>query len=394
MATDLASKRIVFVFEFLELGGAERQGLLLARHLKNAEGAEIHVVGLGMPGRAAELCEEHGIPWSILDCRWPSHGLIGKVPALLRFTHGLRSLRPDVVLPYTMLPNVLCGVVWRMTGARTCIWNQRDEGRGRMGRRLERLAVRGTPAYISNSRHGAGFLINDLGVPENRVSVIYNGVETEAARTDGSRWRRDLQLDDKVFAACMVANLHSCKDHAPLLRAWRTVADRLSAEKRSAVLLLAGRPAGNQDALKALAYDLELGKSVRFLGQVRDVAGLLAAADCGVFSSKLEGVPNAVLECMAAGLPVVGTDIPGIREAVGPEGLPWLAPPGDPDTLAKLVLRLASSPKLRAELGRDNRARVEKEFSPALMCQKMTAIIEGAIHNKGRLPKARVQPVG
>ena len=95
--------------------------------------------------------------------------------------------------------------------------------------------------------------------------------------------------------------------------------------------MLAGRPEGRRELLEVLARDLGLGERVRFVGDVDDVAGLLGASDVGVLSSTpLEGCPNAVIESMAAGLPVVGTDIPGVREALGDEGRPFLVAAEDP----------------------------------------------------------------
>ena len=115
-------------------------------------------------------------------------------------------------------------------------------------------------------------------------------------------------------------------------------------------------------------------RSVRFLGQVRDVSGLLQSVDLGLFASPIEGSPNAVLECMAAGLAVVGTDIPGIREAVGPDGAPYLAPPEDADRFAELVLLLARDAERRAQAGRANRRRIENCFSPRQMGARMASL--------------------
>ena len=72
---------------------------------------------------------------------------------------ALHRARPDAILSYTMRPNVLCGAVWRATGAAVCIWNQRDAGMQRLGRTLERWAVARVPSFASNSRPGADFLV-------------------------------------------------------------------------------------------------------------------------------------------------------------------------------------------------------------------------------------------
>jgi glycosyltransferase involved in cell wall biosynthesis len=179
----------------------------------------------------------------------------------------------------------------------------------------------------------------------------------------------------------MVATLSEYKDHATLVRAWLQVVDGLRGRGETPVLVLAGRFGQTQQALKALAFDLDLGKNVRFLGHVDDIAGLLGAVDLGVFSSRSEGSPNGVLECMAAGLPVVGTDEPGIREVIGPDGYPCLAPAGDADALAARILGLMDDPQARARLGTLNRARIEAEFSMRAMCERTASLIANALSN-------------
>ena len=177
----------------------------------------------------------------------------------------------------------------------------------------------------------------------------------------------------------MVANLHTNKDHETALRAWRSVVRSMADVGRNGVLLLAGRFDDTHLVLKALAHDLDLGRSVCFLGPVDDVSGLLACADIGVFSSRSEGVPNGVLECMAAGLAVAATDIPSIREAVGQQGSSFLSPPGDEASLAEQILKLAFDPSLRQRVGTANCLRIEQEFSPEEMYRRTVELIHGSL---------------
>lgn len=298
---------------------------------------------------------------------------------LWRFATELRRVRPDAVLPYTMYPNVVCGITWRWTGARTCIWNQRDEGIVRAEGMLERWAVHGTPWFVANSERGREFLVQKLHAAPRRVALIPNGVEAVVPLLDRAAWRSKLQVADDCFLACMVANLSPFKAHATLLMAWRMVVDRLSSLGRSAVLLLAGRRDGAYDSLAALTHDLRLNEDVRFLGHVADVSGLLSSVELAVLSSRSEGCPNSVLEAMAAGLAVVGTDTAGIRDALGIHSSSWLAPPGDADTLADRILRLALDPGLRATLGARNRMRVENEFSAPQTCARMVGLLSRAL---------------
>ena len=128
---------------------------------------------------------------------------------LARLALRLRRARPDVLLPYTTAPNVACGLVWRLTGAGACVWNQRDLGIDRLPGWLERRAVRSVSAFVANSRTGADYLMRALSVPAEQVHVVRNGVSA------GVRRRRPSQsmacpvgVREADLVACMAAHLH------------------------------------------------------------------------------------------------------------------------------------------------------------------------------------------
>jgi glycosyltransferase involved in cell wall biosynthesis len=370
----LQGRRIVFLLGNLELGGAERQALILARYLAAREQALVQVWGFNKTGPVAEICERHGLPWRMIP--YPFNGTRrDRIRGLIRVCSALRQTRPAILLPYTLGPNIVCGLIWRWTGARACVWNQRDEGIVPYGSPAARSAAKRTPRFIANSEGGARFLIEKLLVDEAKVTVIHNGIETAAPELDRRAWRERLAVDDRSFVACMVANLHALKDHVTLLHAWRKVVNEFENNGRSPLLVLAGRHDGAYESLAALAADLKLDGTVRFAGHVSDVSGLLGAADVSVFSSRSEGCPNGVLESMAAGLPVAGTDIDGIRGVVGPAGAQFLTPAGDADSLAGVLLKLAKDPELCARNGAQNRERGRERYDALRMCKETVDVL-------------------
>ena len=379
----LKGRRIVFVLGNLELGGAERQALILARYLSEHEQAIVEVWGFNKSGPVAEVCQQYGLPSRVIPYPF-TESRFSRLKALLRVGRALRRAKPDILLPYTFGPNVVCGLVWRWTGARACVWNQRDEGIVPFTSPSVRWAARQTPRFVSNCDAGARFLVQKLGVEAKKVTVIRNGVETVARQFDRGVWRERLAVDDRCFVACMVANLHAHKDHATLLRAWRNVLREFEANgdghaagnKRSAVLVLAGRRDGAYESLAALASELKIDDSVRFLGAVADVPGLLNAVDVSVFSSRSEGCPNAVLESMAAGLPVAGTNVEGIREVVGARGTQFLAPVEEAEALSEVLIKLAKDPALRARVGAENRERIREKYDSLRMCEETAALLK------------------
>jgi hypothetical protein len=128
-------------------------------------------------------------------------------------------------------------------------------------------------------------------------------------------------------------------------------------------LLVVGRNDGIQDQLQRRVDDLGLTKRVHFLGSRRDIPALLAAADIGLLVSHQEGFSNAILEGMAAGLPMIVTDVGGNAEAVqdGKTGL--VVPARDPDRLAAAIVKLSNDPAARAAFGRSGQHRVRDCFS-------------------------------
>lgn len=372
-------KRIIIFLENLELGGAERQAMLLARHLKQVEQADVQVWGIKSPGTVRDLCAADGIPWRLLP--WPTgRSTLHRLFGVARCALALRQAKPDVLLPYTAWPNVICGLAWRWTGAATCIWNQRDEGIALTGRAIERRAVANTPHFVANSRAGADFLSKTYGLTETKVQVIHNGVQLVPAKRSRGEWRARLNAAPERLFVCMIANLTHFKDHPTLLRAWQQVVRKVP----QAQLLLAGRFDQAHDSIQALVQELHIDNSVEFLGQVDDIAGLLGVCEVLVHSSRSEGSPNAVLEAMAAGVAVVATDIVGIRDALGPDGAAYLASPGDADSLAQKLIALLQNPIERSALTELMRQRIQTEFAPQTMCLRMVAMMKDGILGKVR----------
>jgi glycosyltransferase involved in cell wall biosynthesis len=181
----------------------------------------------------------------------------------------------------------------------------------------------------------------------------------------------------------MLAHFHAGKDHRTLLHAWRRVVDQLAEGGPNPVLLLAGRPAGSENSVKALAYDLDLRDHVRFLGDVDDVTGLLTAVELAVFSSRSELFGRGATEPMSAGLPVVGTDVPGIREPAGDVGAPFLAPPGDDETFAEMIVGFARDPALRARVGAANAELMKGRQSAEVTWKLYATLIASALAGHG-----------
>ncbi|MBN1630768.1 MAG: glycosyltransferase family 4 protein [Thermoleophilia bacterium] len=384
----LSRLRVLIVNQSLEMGGAERQSLYLARYLKDELGSEVHVWGSHLPGLAMQRCQEWGIECRIVPMFYDSLFATFSVGAS-RFVRECKRLRPSIILPYTHPANVMCALAWRLTGAGACVWNQRDPGQQRFALPLEKLAVKATPYFVANSCEGAAFLTDELGAAPDLVRVVRNGVPTSQDLPTRHEARREFGFPEDTLIACMVANLHSGKDHTTLVTAWKQVKDELATAGHRSLLVLAGRDGGEQERLVRLAEELELDAAdILYMGQMSQPNRLFRAADLCVQSTKHEGCSNAVLEAMSLGLPVVGTDLGSMRETLGENFSEWLAPPYDASGLARRIIRLLLDEELRHRVGRENRERANRLFSLEAMCENMTNLIASIAQEK-RIPPGR-----
>jgi len=369
---DWRGRTILLVLRTLAMGGTERQVGYLAPWLRGETGARVVVWALERGGPLAARLAGRGVEWELRRGILEHRG-VAKLAALLGLLRHMRRLQPDAILSFNDLPNKVCGALWPWSKAGICVWNQRDEGREVTGRFLERRALLQVGVFTANSRQGAEFLTGKFGVAAERITLIPNGVRLDPPGRSRDEWRAGMGVGPRAVLAAMIANLHHFKDHETLLRAWALAAAAGGGDAPH--LALAGGPGDTFPMLLDLRRSLGLENSVHFIGPTDDVSGLLAASDIGVFSSRLEGMPNGVLECMAAGLPVVATRIAGIAAALG-EDYPLLVPPADAKALADGLRALIGDERLRRLLGERNQLRAREEFSPAAMGMRFASILE------------------
>jgi glycosyltransferase involved in cell wall biosynthesis len=380
-APSLARRRILLVLELLDMGGAERQAVLLASGLRERHGAACSLVGLGDPGPVLDQCAAVSVPAQALGLRWtPSRRSI--LTNIVQFGVAARRHRPEAIVAFTTVPNVIVPSARPLTGARANLWFQHDAGLYRAPPRLERHAVRRTDLFLANGCASSDFLVNVLGIEKVRVRIVPNGVALPAPRDGPSTWRERLGLPPQAFLAVMIANIHHHKDHATLLDAWAIVRRDWPDPDRPPFLVLAGRVHDESAALVERACRPPLAPTVLVPGYVEDVAGLLSACDLGVLISHTEGLPNGVLEPMAAGLAIVATDLPGTREALGPDADALTVPPGDAPALASLLLALARDPDRRSALGSRLALRARDVFHPDEAVRRLARAVVEALGSR------------
>lgn len=347
----------------------------LAEHLVQV-GCIVEVCACTGPGNVADICDRLGIPWSILPPTWPCQrrNVPRSIFRLLRIARFLWRSRPDIAIAYCERPCVAIGLARSMVRIGSFIWSQRDV-RLTAGR-IPQMAIQRATAVVCNAQHEIDFLRSRLNIPKCPIYVIPNGVRLAAAQADRPAWRSRLEIPADTPVVVMIANFRNGKDHSTLLRAWKTLLESADHNSRyQPVLILPGAPEETFDSATELAKELCLLPSVRFPGPVDDISGLLKASDIGVLATDDEGLPNAILEYMMCGLPVVATDVPGCREPFLHHGGAKLVPPRDPQAMASAIAQFLDNPELRRIIGTANQERATQAYGIDNMCHRFVVAL-------------------
>ncbi|PYQ90844.1 MAG: hypothetical protein DMG02_08755 [Acidobacteria bacterium] len=214
---------------------------------------------------------------------------------------------------------------------------------------MQRAAYGAAHKIVANSRAAAERLRLER-VPPRKITIVPNGLDLEPFQRRRQRGRRRTVV--------VVANLRREKGHDVLLHA---AVDVLRQFPDVVFELVGGGP--EREALQARARALNVAHAVTFAGHQDEVAGRLAAADLFVLPSRSEAFPNAVLEAMAAGLPIVASAVGGILELIDDGRTGLLAPVGDPHALADRIVRVMSDATLGERLGAAARAEAHSRYS-------------------------------
>ena len=217
------------------------------------------------------------------------------------------------------------------------------------------------------------------GYPAEQFVCIHNGIELPPERPLGEarRLRAELGLCASAPLLLTVARMTSQKGHSTLLQA----APKVLAHYPQACLAWVG-DGPERPQLEAQARALGLAENIRFLGQRDDVPALLGAADLFVLPSRFEGHPLAALEALGSGLPVVGTRVCGLDEAVSHGETGLLVEPDRPDELAAAILELLGNSELRRRMGHAGRRQVAQRFTARAMARATTELYEQLLAEK------------
>jgi len=359
---------VVQVTWSLAAGGSERYAVDLASSLDRNQHS-VHLCALDVGGALEADAREYAIPFMIMH-RPPRLSLA----FMWKMYQFLRQQRPQIVHTHHFAPIFYSAIGARLVGARLVHTEHGGLGMYNCWRRRYalRLLSKLCFAVVAVGTESARFLREQVGIPAWKISVIPGGIRTEQflgiSRTQA---RRVLGLKDAERVAVIVARLSPEKNHRLLLNAFEKVRQRLE----NSCLLIVGE-GDERSAISAEISRLGLAHCVRLLGLRRDIPLILAASDVFLLSSDDEALPIAVLEAMAAGLPVVATDVGDLCIVVEEAVTGCLVPAGDVEAFAQATIDILANSTKGKVMGGEARRRVSS-FSVHHMAEQYQALYSG-----------------
>jgi len=255
-----------------------------------------------------------------------------------------------------------------------------------------RVTTTTIPEFVAVAPSHGRFLVEEEHLPEEKVVVIPNGVDTDrfAPVADADAVRGELAIDATAPVVSIVAALRPEKNHELFLEMARRVSDKLPDAR---FLIIGDGP--RREALVQRAEALGIARHVLFLGSRDDVPRLLSATDVFVLTSHNEASPVSILEAMSVGRPVVATDVGSIREVVADGQTGFLVEPGNADQIAGRVCDLLREPLRCQSMGAAARERVVQRWSIDVMVHGYEQMLQSLYDRKtggGNVPRQDFMP--
>ena len=371
------ARRVMFLVSGMSQGGAETQLAHVARELVRRDW-QVAVISFLAPRQFTEDLQDSGVQVYTLGIRRSTPGL----KTVVKLVAIVRQWKPDVLVGFMfhgIMAARLLGRVFRRPVVVSSIRNEKDRP---WRERLLRITDGLSGATLANSRLVARTLVRRSVVTRKRIRVVPNALVSPAGRqTANERFvlRSAMSLQDGDFLWLAAGRLEPQKDYDLLLNAFAAVAN----DRGDAQLRIAGEgPLASE--LATLINGLGLSGRAQLLGRRRDISAVMDAADALVLSSAWEGLPNVVMEAMAAGKPVVATMVGGVPELVQDGVSGFLVPAGKSDPLAGAMRRMMElSVEGRSSLGHAGREHIRSHFDADAVVDQWESLFLGLLAQKG-----------
>jgi glycosyltransferase involved in cell wall biosynthesis len=352
-------------------GGTEHQFAEIASRLNQSK-YNVQVACFSQMGEFFETVRSAGLRvTSFSRSRWFDPRTTA---CAVRWMQFLRREQIGLVHTFDFHTTAFAAAPAKMAGVRRLVTSRRNLGTTLTGWRhwLLRRLFSMSDCVVANSEAARENLLS-VGIAAKRIRVVHNGVDLERFSSNGHRAaaRQRWGWREEDLLVGVIANLRPEKGHATLLKAVPSVVERFP---RVHFVIAGPDPLKYGQSLREMAKSLC--PHVSFLGDCDDVPELLAALDIFVLPSLSESLPNALMEAMSAGRPVIASAVGGCKELVthGLNGI--LIPPQDPGALAREIIRLLEEPATRERLGNAARRSAESKFDINQAVGRLEAIYD------------------
>jgi glycosyltransferase involved in cell wall biosynthesis len=371
--------RVLLVIPTLDASGAEKQFASLASRLPR-DRFEPHVVALTRSGPYERLIHDADVPITVLGKRLKADPV-----AWARLRRLVRRLQPDVMHTWLFAANAYGRLVATGDDAPAVIVSERCVDTWKSGWQLwldRKLAGR-TAALVGNSESVAEFY-RQQGIPADKITTVPNGIDVKAIdRSQRAAVLAELGLPTDARIVASIGRLAKQKRVDVLV--WGM---QLLRQLSPNVFHLIIGDGPERARLERLAEHFTCHDVTRFVGHRNDVAKLLSCIDILWLASEFEGQSNSVMEAMAAGLPVIASDIPANRELITNGKHGYLVRPGDSVAFAQYADRLLADSELAERLGQAARQRIIDDHSVEAMIQAYANLYESVVaRRKANLSK-------
>ncbi len=375
--------KIIYIITSTGIGGAEK---ILYQTVTGMDYNKYHVstCSLKEKGEIARYLEKQGIAIHCLNManKEGFAGWLSTTVALVRLLFFLKKMKPTIVHSFLFRANILARIAGYLTGVPIIISSIRVMGgEKRYFHFIERITSFMVDHYIAVSESVKCYVMQKSKISDKNISVIYNGIDIKNHNyLSVKNVKMPFAVEEGDDILVTVGRLHKQKGHAYLLHAISKVVKEIPKIK----LLIIGK-GEEENKLKDLAKSLDLTNEIIFVGLRHDVKKLLSLARLFILPSLWEGMPNVLLEAMAAGKAVIATEVGGIPEVVvhGETGI--LVPPEDSDALAKSIKYLLQDEIKINKMGETGRVQVEKHFTIAKMLERTEILYQKLLKEKSQL---------
>ncbi|HBC74293.1 MAG: hypothetical protein A2008_06440 [Candidatus Wallbacteria bacterium GWC2_49_35] len=375
---------ILFIINDLKIGGAEKMLLYLISGLDRTVYNPV-VCTLLDRGEYRHFLKTRGIKYYTLDMQ-----NYYRVPfALFNLIRIVRAENISIIHSYLFYSDLMARAAGLLAGVRVVITSMRNIDLWRKPYHIfiDSLTYGLSSAIISNSLAGAARLSNVEKIPSDKIKVVYNAIKLDEyipgesySRTD---FRNSIGVGPGDFMIVTVARLEEQKDHLTLLKTARHTLGALHEKKGKEFtarvkFVLAGGGA-LMDELKQEAEKLGLNESVIFLGTRTDIKDILRASDLFLLTSIYEGIPNAILEAQACGIPVIATDVGGVSEIISDNFNGVLCEPKAVEAISEKIVHLIENPGFAEFIAKNAVERLKTKFSCVNLISKTCAIYKNLL---------------